>query len=401
MGLAISRELTRLLGGQIRLSSAPGRGSTFTLYLPQTYTAPRSLRKAPPTTVDSVHVNASVDVSPAWEPNGHAPTVDFQTPALAPKPTDIVRMLDEVGDDREQINTGDRVLLIVENDLAFARFLLDAARERGFKGIVTSLGAAALALTQDYKPAAITLDIYLPDIDGWRVLERLKNDMHTRHIPVCVISTDESRSRALGAGALAFLVKPVQSKDTLDAFLDYLAAYLSRRSKSLLVIEPDPLKRDEIANFFGSDNIEVSSVPGGQAALQVLRERLIDCVILNPRMNDTSPAAFMQEIEQEFPSSPPIIVYGGEMNGEEADGDDEEHRFADNFAVRRTRSLERLLDQTSLFLHRQASELPENHRRLLEHLCNSSEILAGRKVLIVDDDIRNIFALSSVLKSRP
>src|SRR5207248_4661583 len=154
------------------------------------------------------------------ETNGHVPPL---ADATEPEP-----LVNEYGDDRDDIRPGDRILLIVENDLGFARFLLDAAREKGFKGLVTSLGAAALSLTREYKPDAITLDIYLPDIDGWRVLERIKNDVSTRHIPVCVISTDESRDRALASGALAFVAKPIPNRDMLDALLDYLNDFIAR-----------------------------------------------------------------------------------------------------------------------------------------------------------------------------
>ena len=168
----------------------------------------------------------------------------------SPTATSIGRLINEVGDDRDYIQPGDRVLLIVENDLAFARFLLDTARERGFKGLVTSLGAAALALTREHKPDAITLDIFLPDIGGWRVLERLKNDIATRHIPVCVISTDDAREQAFSSGAVAFVAKPISSRDVLDGLLGQLSEFIARAKKTLLRrgnrrrgLRPDPRVR--------------------------------------------------------------------------------------------------------------------------------------------------------------
>src|SRR5262249_43506546 len=198
-------------------------------------------------------------------------------PAPEPEPTPLVN---EVGDDRDDIRPGDKILLIVENDLGFARFLLDTAREKGFKGLVSSLGAAALALTREYKPNAISLDIYLPDIDGWRVLERLKNDVATRHIPVCVISTDDARDRAMASGARPFGPKPTQTRDVLEGLLDYLTDFTGRAMKSLLLVEPDAERRGRILEYINAEDVQVTAVPDAPAAVQMLRERRIDCVVL-------------------------------------------------------------------------------------------------------------------------
>src|SRR5207244_4414489 len=177
-----------------------------------------------------------------------------------------VFLSNEAGDDRDHSGSGDRVLLIVENDLGFARFLLDAAREQGFKGLVTSLGAAALAMTREYKPQAITLDIFLPDIDGWRVLDRLKNDLGTRHIPITVISTDESRERALASGALAFVTKPIQSRDTLDTLLEHVKRFIGRPASSLLVVDADEARRAEMVELLGSEDAQLTAVTSAGAA---------------------------------------------------------------------------------------------------------------------------------------
>ncbi len=203
LGLAISRELSRLLGGEIRLVSSPGHGSTFQLYLPGTYTPSRTARKG-------TAIAEKDEPKSGVTPNSGSTAIRHPAPLAEPEASPLVN---EFGDDRDEIVPGDRVLLIVENDPGFARFLLDAAREKGFKGLVTSLGAASLALAREYEPDAATLDIHLPDIDGWRVLERLKNDAATRHIPVCVISTDEARDRALSSGCLAFVAKPIPSRE--------------------------------------------------------------------------------------------------------------------------------------------------------------------------------------------
>src|SRR5439155_13548616 len=173
-------------------------------------------------------------------------------------------------------------------DIGFARFLLDAAREKGFKGLVTSLGAAALALTREYKPDALTLDIFLPDIEGWRVLERLKNDLHTRHVPVCVVSTDDARERALRAGALAFVAKPIKTRGTVDALLDHIKDFVGRTRRTLLVVEPDPVRRDAILQGVQDDGLEVIAADDGKSAAHLVRERPIDCAIVNPHLPDLS-----------------------------------------------------------------------------------------------------------------
>ncbi len=258
LGLAISREISRLLGGEIRLVSTPGMGSTFTLFLPQNYVPQKTPRRAATVGPESGSVRPSA-VATAYS------TVMAPVPPLAMSPDASVsstiveapRLVNEVGDDRDNVQPGDPLLLIVENDLSFARLLLESAREKGFKGLVTSLGAAALAMTRDYKPNAITLDICLPDIDGWRVMDRLKNDISTRHIPVCVISTEESCDRAASYGAARVLTKPLQNRDSLDQLLDTLRGFIGHRAKDLLVVGEDPARRDQIVQSVGADDFLV------------------------------------------------------------------------------------------------------------------------------------------------
>jgi HAMP domain-containing protein/signal transduction histidine kinase/DNA-binding response OmpR family regulator len=389
LGLAISRELSRLLGGEIRLVSSPERGSTFTLYLPTTYASSRSARR--PAGAEAP-VNRIAPLLEKIAPRGEQAPRANGTHDPAPEPLPAI-MINEVGDDRDDVHPGDRVLLIVENDLGFARFLLDAARAKGFKGLVTSLGATALAMAREYKPDAITLDIYLPDIDGWRVLDRLKNDVASRHVPVCVISTDEARERALASGSLAFLAKPIQSGDVLDGLLATIDEFVGRPMKSLLVVEPDARRRGQVLESVAADDIQVTAVGDGAAALQMLRERRVDCVVLGPQAVGIADGIRAADVGRtDGVTRLPVIVYG------DAEDDGAWKRLAESCTVRHAHSPDRLLDLASFFLHRNVAKLPEAKRLALADMHQSDKILAGRKVMIVDDDMRNIFALSTVLE---
>ncbi|EJT02234.1 HAMP domain-containing protein [Rhizobium sp. CCGE 510] len=374
LGLAISRELANLLGGEIQLRSTPGVGSTFVLYLPLTYVgagavAPKSV---PPANV-----------------------VEFAEAAAirrAEKPTEHVE------DDRHRIAAGDSVLLIVEDDPHYARVLVDLARDNGFKVLVAMRGGDALALAQDYRPAAISLDIFLPDMLGWTVLSQLKQNSQTRHIPVQIISLDEDRQHGLTRGAFAFMSKPT-TPEGLGKALSRLKAYAQPRRKHLLLVEDNEAERLSVTALLGHDDIDITSVGSGSEALEALRQDPPDCVVLDLSLPDMSGFEVLEKIrdDAEIGEIPVVVFTGRELSAEE---DATLHSMARSVVVKGVESPERLLDETALFLHRVVADLPAAKQATLQELHSSDEDLVGESVLLVDDDARNIFALSSVLERR-
>jgi CheY-like chemotaxis protein len=277
--------------------------------------------------------------------------------------------------------------------------MMDKAREHGIKVLVTSLGAAALALAQDHKPDAILLDIYLTDMQGWRVLERLKNDMNTRHIPVCVISTDESRRRALDSGALMFIAKPLQNADALGRLLDNVTAYTNREQRRILVIEPDDRTGRVIAENIAQDEVDLVFARNVRAAKKELKKNHFDCIVVGAGAPDiVSQALHASGFESVLSDNAlsigtPIVIFG------EGNTDDQAWKsIAEKALVQRAHSPERLLDYITLYLHRNIASLPQNIRKKLSDLHQSNKVLANKKALVVDDDARNIFALTSVME---
>lgn len=392
LGLAISRELSRLLGGEIRLVSRPGGGSTFTLYLPVTY-SPRRKNVAGDAQVTRTIEQAKIPTkAPATEETNDNDVLDtiFSNPETG-------SLVNEVGDDRDFIQSDDRVLLIVENDLGFARFMMDTARTQGYKVLVTSLGAAALAMTQDYKPDAILLDIYLTDMQGWRVLERLKNDINTRHIPICIISTDESRNRALDSGALTFVTKPLQSSDLLGDLLGKISDFATKERK-ILVIGSEEGTRREIEDNIADGETKIITAKNLRAARKALKADDFDCIVAGTDMadvvekiHDTKDAE--NSSHGALSTRTPIILYGSDDIDAEALA-----HIDEKSAIRRVHSPERLLDMVTLHLHQKVANMPQASRNKILDLHQSGKVLADKKVLVVDDDARNIFALSSVLE---